>query len=297
MLHERPGHLMLTSAFHDLTDIARLELQPLRSTISSSEPEEAALGDSKGNNALYRNAATPGRFDQLESAASKDKQAGEARQQGRIRSNCTALHSGRNDSAADFGVTHAPGSSGQSSLAVSTCDSQESELLSIREQGPDQAGDGHSLAEDMPDHKQHSHNSSSFCAIGPSSTSVSVNPEPSCVFEQAASKPPNAAAPALTMNGSSATAWVTEHDTMLSARPPDAQYCNSSMPAAPQPGQPDRQTCLQDVSSSAGRAQRPGFIELYRAAARRCRGVPWSLVGLHTGASAQHTSQHAAWYP
>ena len=40
MVHERPGHLMLTSALHDLADVGRLELQPLRSKLVSSDEEE-----------------------------------------------------------------------------------------------------------------------------------------------------------------------------------------------------------------------------------------------------------------
>ena len=281
VLHERPGHLMLTSAFHDLTDIARLELQPLRSTTtSSSEPEEATPWDSKAHNASCWRSKTPGRFDQSESAASEDKEAGgDVHQQGRIRSKYNALHNGRNDSAADFGVTHAPSSSGLSSLAVSACDSEESELLSIREQGPDQAVDGHSLAVDSPDHDHISHNSSSSCATGRSSTSVSVNLEQrSSVFEQAASALPHPSPKK--MNGSLSRTWVTEHSGMHSARPSDAEHCSSSMPAAPHLGQPGRQPCLESRSSLPGRAQRQGFSELYKGAARWCRGVPWSQVGL-----------------
>ena len=49
VMHGRPGHLMLTSAFHDLADIARLELQPLRSTLHSSNPGGCPMHGDCGN--------------------------------------------------------------------------------------------------------------------------------------------------------------------------------------------------------------------------------------------------------
>lgn len=70
VLHERPGHLMLTSAFHDLTDLARLELQPLRSTLSSSEPEEAVPGHNASGHTLNQNGRHPGILEPFDSAAS-----------------------------------------------------------------------------------------------------------------------------------------------------------------------------------------------------------------------------------
>ncbi|CAL5223347.1 g5851 [Coccomyxa viridis] len=241
VLHERPGHLMLTSAFHDLTDLARLELQPLRSTLSSSEPEEAVPGHDAPGHALNQNGRHPGVLEPFDSAApSRGQDAGKERyQQGRLHNGYNALQNGRNDSAADFGIAHAHGSSAASSLAVSTCGSEESELLSIREHGPDQAKHGHSLAEGVPDQEGNTHNSSSSCAVGSSSASVS------------------------------------KHD---SARPPDAKHDSSSSIAATQSRQQGCQPYTRSNSRLPGKVQRQSLSERCRGAARWFKSVPWSQI-------------------
>ncbi len=256
VLHERPGHLMLTSAFHDLTDLARLELQPLRSTLSSSEPEEAAPGHDAPGHALNQNGRHPGVLEPFDSAApSRGRDAGKERyQQGRLHNGYNALHNGRNDSAADFGVAHAHGSSAASSLAVSTCGSEESELLSIREHGPDQAKHGHSLAEGVPDQEGNTHNSSSSCAVGSSSASVSSkHEEGSSNAQQASLELPRGPAPARAQTGSSGRAWLAEHD---SARPPDAKHDSSSSIAATQSRQQGCQPYARSNSRLPGTGQR-----------------------------------------
>ena len=282
MLHERPGHLMLTSAFHDLTDIARLELQPLRSTTSSREPEEAALGQSKGGDASQWKARTPGHLENLESGVSpEDGEAGkEPHRQGRLRNGYNALHNGRTDSAADFGVAHAHGSSGPSSLAVSTCGSEESELLSIREHGPDQTLYGHSPAEDGSDQDRNIYNSSSsFCAPAPSSTSAQMGPgQQSSHSGNTSAELSHQSAPPRSVNGVSSPAWLTESNKMVSGRPPDAEHCSSSLPAAPQIRQQDHLHCSPSNTTSPRGGRRRGLCDLCRGAARWCRSVPWSQV-------------------
>ena len=252
VLHERPGHLMLTSAFHDLTDLARLELQPLRSTLSSSEPEEAAPGADNAGDASQMEARRPGTAEQSDSAGSSgDRDAGKERyKQGRLHNGYNALHNGRNDSAADFGVSHAHGSSAPSSLAVSTCGSEESELLSIREHDPDQVLHGHSLAEDVPDQERNNLHSSGSCAHGSSSIAIPSK------------------------HGSSGRAWLTEHD---SARPPDPKHRSNSIAEA-QSGQQGCQPYAQSHSSLPGKAQRQSLSERGRGAARWFQSVPWSQV-------------------
>ena len=300
MLHERPGHLMLTSAFHDLTDITRLELQPLRSTISSREPEEAVLGHSNGNNASQWKARPPGHLDQSESGVSSED--GDARkelyQRGRLRNGYNALHNGRTDSAADFGVAHVHGSSGPSSLAVSTCDSEESELLSIREHGPDETTRGHSPAEDGPDQNCNAHSSSSsFRASALNSTSAQILPglQPSTSGD-ASAELPHPSAPARSLNGSSGAAWLMERDKLVSGRPADAKQCSSSLPAASQTRQQGDAALSQSNAKARRGGRGRGLSDLCRGVARWCRSVPWSQVGVPPVAVTLHASQHAAWY-
>ncbi len=278
MLHERPGHLMLTSAFHDLTDLARLELQPLRSTLSSSEPEEAAPGRNSPGDAPEWRAGPPGTLEQSDSAvSSRDQEPGKGRyQQGKVHNGYNALHNGRNDSAADFGAAHAHGSSAPSSLAVSSCGSEESELLSIREHGPDQALHGHSLAEGVPDQERNKLHSSGSCAPGSSSIPMSNKPEQQYNYaEQDSAELRHGPRPARADNGSSGRAWLQEHD---SARPPDAKHRSSSIAEA-QSRQQEFQPYAQSSSRLPGTAQRQSLSESCRGAARWFRSVPWSQVG------------------
>ena len=297
VLHERPGHLMLTSAFHDLTDLARLELQPLRSTLSSSEPEEAASGRKNPGTAPQWKAGPPGTLEQSDSAApSRDQEPGKERyEQGRLHNGYNALHNGRNDSAADFGVAHAHGISAPSSLAVSSCGSEESELLSIREHGPDQALHGHSLAEGVPDQECNKLHSSGSCAPGSSSISMSGKPEQQYNYaEQASAELSHGPGPARAQNGSSGRAWLQEHD---SARPPDAKH-HSSSTAEAQSRQQELQPYAQSSSRLPGKPQRQSLSELCRGAARWFQSVPWSQVCVpaHT-AVAHRACQRAACCP
>lgn len=159
---------------------------------------------------------------------------------------------------------------------MSTCGSDESELLSIREHGPDQAKHSHSLAEGAPDQERSTPNSRSSCAAGSSSISVSTKHEQrSSNAEQASTELPHGPAPARAQNGSPGRAWLTEHD---SARPPDSKHCSSSSIAA---AQSEQQGCLSYAQSSSrlpGTAQRQSLGEQCRRAARWFKSVPWSQV-------------------
>ena len=175
VMYGRPGHLMLTSAFHDLADIARLELQPLRSTLPSSAQEGAPHGDSghsRGDLGSADSAWEGGGPQQQSgvgsSAAGKGRMNGEAAgkeqpsdQDGTVQGEGGSAHRGpgRKDSAADFSSSGPcsracnGSSSAPSSIAMSASYSEDVNVVSIQEQEPDQAAQSHSLAVWLPDER------------------------------------------------------------------------------------------------------------------------------------------------
>jgi len=319
VLHERPGHLMLTSAFHDLTDIGRLELQPLRSMRSSSESKEpeqvqessSGLGGTERSlnqedPSLYANPYQQGRprnghnalHNGADDSAAADKGAC---QQGRRHNGYNALHNGRNDSAADFGVN---ASSAPSSIAVSMSDSEESELLNIREHGPEQARNGHSVAEDAPDKVNLHHNSMSHAgttaasALGlghvqqsrssrtgasavsdvasGSTLGVRSEQQPRC-SEQASREAVHESAAAVALQGRRGSRWSAEPGLGMTDSALDHRHWHGSMPSALHVDQ--HYPRQQGVSRVPQRLHRRNIYGLWTGAARWCRTVPWSQVG------------------
>ena len=172
VMHGRPGHLMLTSAFHDLADIARLELQPLRSTLPSSNREDVPCSDCGNSRGVLGSADSAwegggaqhqaGGTGAVEKRRVDGEAAGEEQpsDQNRIvqgKGGSAPGGPGRKDSAADFSSS-APcsracngSSSASSSIAMSASYSGDLNVVSIQEQEPGQAAKSHSLAVWLPD--------------------------------------------------------------------------------------------------------------------------------------------------
>ena len=175
VMHGRPGHLMLTSAFHDLADIARLELQPLRSTLHSGDREDVSgrdCGDSRGvlgsADSAWEGGGAQHHSGTWSSATGKGRMDGEAAgeeqradQDGAVQGKgCSALGGpGRKDSAADLSSSGPcsracnGSSSAHSSVAMSASYSGDLNIVSVPEQEPDQAAKSHSLAVWLPDER------------------------------------------------------------------------------------------------------------------------------------------------
>jgi len=292
VLHERPGHLMLTSAFHDLTDIGRLELQPLRSMLSSSESEQPEQ--------VQKSSSGLGGTERTLTLQDPGPHA-DPHQQGRRQNGYNALHTGRNDSAADFGIN---ASSTPSSIAVSMSDSEESELLNIREHSPDQARNHHSLAEDAPDKGNRHHSSMSHAgttaasALGvgneqqssssragglavsdvPSGGTLGMRSEQqSRCPEQAGSEAVHESAAAAALQGTRCSRWSAEHKTAMRDSAPQHWHLRGGMPSASQVDQ--HHPSQQGMSTEPQRLHRRNlFGLLWTGAARWCRSVPWSQV-------------------
>ena len=184
-------------------------------------------------------------------------------QRERLRNGDNALHNGRTDSAADFGGAHVHGSSGASTLAVSACDSEGSDLLSISEHGPRQAVNGHSLAEDQPDQECNLQRSGSTRAAGASSRLVPTDPE----HQHRASghtsiRPSDAGTSARSVDGSSGTLGLTEHEALVSDRQRESEQ---------QEPEPDTQSARR----LPDRSRRWKPLKVLR---RSCKSVPWSQV-------------------
>ena len=318
VLHERPGHLMLTSAFHDLTDIGRLELQPLRSMLSSSESEQpeqvqkssSGLGGTERTLTLqdpglhadpYQQGRPHNGYNALHNGADDSAAAEKGPcQQGRRQNGYNALHTGRNDSAADFGIN---ASSAPSSIAVSMSDSEESELLNIREHGPDQARNGDSLAEDAPDKGNRHHSSMSHAGttaasalgVGNEQQSSSSRPgglavsdvasggtlgmrseQQSRCPEQAGSEAVHGSAAAAALQGTRGSRWSAEHKTAMRDSAPQHWHLHGGMPSALQVDQ--HHPSQQGMSTEPQRLHRRNLFGLWTGAARWCRSVPWSQV-------------------
>ena len=310
---------MLTSAFHDLTDIGRLELQPLRSMLSSSEskqPEQvqessSGLGGTERTLTLqdpglhadpYQQGRPHNGYNALHNGADDSAAAEKGPcQQGRRQNGYNALHTGRNDSAADFGIN---ASSAPSSIAVSMSDSEESELLNIREHGPDQARNGHSLAEDAPDkvnlhHDSMSHagmtaasalgvgheqQSSSSCAGASAVSDVASGSTLGCRSEQHSQFPEqagreavHASAAAAALQGRRGSRWSAEHELAMRDSALDHRHWHGSMPSALQADQ--HHPSLQGMSTVPQALHRRNICGLCTGAARWCGSVPWSQVG------------------
>ena len=175
VMHGRPGHLMLTSAFHDLADIARLELQPLRSTLHSGDREDVSgrdCGDSRGvlgsADSAWEGGGAQHQSGAWSSAAGKGRTDGKptgeelpAHQDGALQGKgCSVLGGpGRKDSAADLSSSGPcsracnGSSSAPSSIAMSASYSGDLNIVSVQEQEPDQAVKSHSLAVWLPDER------------------------------------------------------------------------------------------------------------------------------------------------
>ena len=175
VMHGRPGHLMLTSAFHDLADIARLELQPLRSTLHSSDREDVSghdCGNSRGvlgsADSAWEGGGAQHQSGGWSSVAGKGRMDGDAAgeeqpadQDGAVQGKEGFPHrgSGRKDSAADLSSSGPcsracnGGSSAPSSIAMSASYSGDLNIVSVQEEEPHQAAKSHSLAVWLPDER------------------------------------------------------------------------------------------------------------------------------------------------
>ena len=297
VLHERPGHLMLTSAFHDLADVGRLELQPLRSKLSSSQEDEDAehmhgeeAGQSYGDeNAAPspQNGSAPGNDSELAGSFASAGLTGTAvpveKQPGRQRGGYNALQNGRNDSAADFGCA---GGSASGSAAVSSCESEDSELLSIREQGPDQASSGYSLAgHPVPDQEVALQNSSAPAGKQASRGSDRAAAERATLAARDSCRAYHSSAHADHPSACAATHSSTQHAQHKGhgpMQPMDLQQCHVSMPSAWQQTQHESQ-CSQQKGASEKAWGHEGLKGLLRGSARWCSSVPWSQVSTSQG--------------
>ena len=292
VLHERPGHLMLTSAFHDLADVGRLELQPLRSELSCSQEDEATehmhgeegeqfYGDE--NDALSpHSGAAPTNGSELAGSLASAGLTGTAvpveKQHGRQRGGYNALQNGRNDSAADFGCV---GGSASGSAAVSNCESVDFELLSVRGQGPDQARSGYSLAgHHVPDQEGVLLNSSAPAGKQASRDSDRAAAERATLAMRDSCRAYHLSAHADCPSACAATHSSTEHAQHKghgSMQPIDLQHCHVSMPSAWQQTQHER-PCSQQKGASGRAWVHEGLKGLLRGSARWCFSVPWSQV-------------------
>ena len=282
VMHGRPGHLMLTSAFHDLADIARLELQPLRSTLHSSNREDVPCGDCGNSRGVLGSAdsAWEGGGAQHQSgvgssAAKKGYADGEAADEGQpsdqdwtVQGDRGSTHRspGRKDSAADLSSSGPcsracnGSSSAPSSIAMSASYSGDLNTVSVQEQEPDQAAKRHSLAVWLPDERNadsHRPADAHVClASAPDRTDFGPDPD---------------------QNGSAADYSSVAIDDLDSEQ---AARCNTVQAKAVGSAawRHSQQQGPSSPQSLPGSRQGWGVGDFFSGLVRWCRSVPWTQI-------------------